>query len=773
MSGERRGGVAKAQVRRDSGVTHSGRPSLRIEALHAATFARAVRRPPAREGRSYALSGWMKTDLFDRVRGRIRAEWLDPRGRALGEIATGWAIGKYHWLRYDAFGEAPAGTVAARVVCEVMSDSHRPSRADHESGAIWFDDVRLDRTSCARVATPARCNLFFEGQTAEIEVQAEAGTFAYRVLDFAQRAVRRGRVRLARDVQRTVRLRGLPLGYYDFEWRLEAKGRAARRGALSFAVIVPPERRVYRPDSPIALDAGLTEFCRTRADLEQALYVVRAAGLACLRDRSSWSEMEPEPGRFKWRKIERAAQVQREAGVEVYQVFHDMARWLSTGPPTSRRRDAFPPRDLGPVRRFLAQACRRLKGNVAYWEIWNEPDISFFVGRPEDYAAMLKAAYLGCKEGDPEMPVLLGSVSERVAWFDRVFENGACPYFDIFNMHYYGPVDGLVKRIAENKAMMARRKCRKPIWVTEMGAAANRGRDGTFTGPEREQAAYLVKAYAHALGHGVDRFFFFFLFEMLEHGRSLWGIARADLTPKPAYVALCNLTHTLGEARAVGRLPIGDERFAYVFRDGERFTAIAWSDKPARVRIPVGARTVELIDMVGVRRRVRSPGGVLTIRLDATPVYIAGLTAAAARRAERTARWPRGARLEPASAKRVFLSLVFDPGRPRPPFDVARYERDAYLFTAGRGIPVAIGVHNTSDRAAVVRFEVAIPGGWRASGSAAGTVKVAANGTRQRRLTLHPPKEAGGEVMVRVTGASRGFEIQPAAGWLRPREAGR
>ena len=43
MSERHKQGKPKAQVRRDREVTRSGRPSLRIEALHAAAFQRVAR----------------------------------------------------------------------------------------------------------------------------------------------------------------------------------------------------------------------------------------------------------------------------------------------------------------------------------------------------------------------------------------------------------------------------------------------------------------------------------------------------------------------------------------------------------------------------------------------------------------------------------------------------------------------------------------------------------------------------------------------------------
>ena len=79
-----------------------------------------------------------------------------------------------------------------------------------------------------------------------------------------------------------------------------------------------------------------------------------------------------------------------------------------------------------------------------------------------------------------------------------------------------------------------------------------------------------------------------------------------------------------------------------------------------------------------------------------------------------------------------------------PPFDVARHERDAYLFTAGQPIRLVIGVHNTSARAAAVRLRVEAPKGWGVGGRAVTRITVAANKTVRRRLTLRPPGDAPG-----------------------------
>jgi hypothetical protein len=73
---------------------------------------------------------------------------------------------------------------------------------------------------------------------------------------------------------------------------------------------------------------------------------------------------------------------------------------------------------------------------------------------------------------------------------------------------------------------------------------------------------------------------FFFVFPYYLEGSSEWGILRKDLTVYPAYVALANLTNTLGTGRYLGKLAgVPEAVESFVFDTGFGKVAVLWSEQ--------------------------------------------------------------------------------------------------------------------------------------------------------------------------------------------------
>lgn len=780
-------GADGAVVERDDGVRRSPTGALKVADLHARDAGWTS--PPTRvqAGRTYLVSAWIKTSDLRQAQAEVLVEWLGDDSQAGGWVRVGEphgtgivATGTYDWLRYTAVVKASEGARAARLICRLRSLHHSPAEQGYRSGSVWFDQVSIGRVPDVRVDSDAVGNVFFRGDPVALRVSLgdadsqEPAEFRYSILDFDGKVLSRGQFGWNPAVDaRAVHTIAVPVrdtGYYEAQWKLVRGGSEVLAGRTSFAVVENPSKRTFWKESPLALDAGFSWFYMTPERLDAAAKLARAAGLTCLRDRLLWAGTEPERGRFQWGWYDKTADAQKAVGITVYQVFHDSPEWATSAPPNTRSRHSYPPKDPNDVYLYFREAARHFRGRVQFWEIWNEPDIFFFAGRPEEYAAVLKAAYLGCKDGNPDCEVLFGSLAMQAGtWVERVFENGVSDYFDLFNMHYYGNVDGVLDRIRANKAFLERFKCRKPIWLTEMGVTANMGQDGTFTESERHQAAYLVKSYAHALSQGIDRFFFFYMAEFLENAAALWGIVRSDLTPKPAYAALAVLTSVLGQARYVGRVDLGAPGcWAYVFHDGKQHVLVAWADRPAAVEIG-SSEQIQAYDIMGRTVTAEAKDGKASVTLTQLPIYIRGLPREFVGRAKDEAPWPcrrPGSTL--VTASRLWTALEFVEPRGKPPVDQVLAERDAFVC-GERSQQVAVRVFNYSDKEAVVQVAVDVPSGWEVDGGGSGSVTAPPMGQVRAVFTMvRRDKTAGeGRVTVRASAASHSKDIPPSVGYMR------
>jgi len=468
-------------------------------------------------------------------------------------------------------------------------------------------------------------NVFFEGEKVSFMVTAEnlpsLGELRIESVDFDGKVAatakksRYGGGRAVADAGFGVQ----PLGYYMVGAKVVKDGKTISEGESSYAVIVGPDKRKYREDSPFAIDVAASWFFRNEKDLKAASEVVRLAGISCVRDRFSWSGIEPEKGTYRWGWYDRSATIQHDAGLTVYQIFHDCPRWASGK--KDHRYAPIKPSDMGD---FFRNMVRHFKDRVKYWEIWNEPDIKmFYVGKPEEYAAALKATYPEIKKADPEAKVLLCSFAMAPGEFaEKIFEAGIADSFDIYNVHYYGNPKGVVYRLKFHKRLMEKYGVRKPIWVTEMGAVHPVAKKRDFE-TLRGEAGYLVKAYVYGLANGAERFFYFIFSDFDERGRN-FGTVNRDFTPRPAYVALCNLTYLLGEGKFVKEEEASGEGVeCYVFQDGEREVAVVWAKERQDARFKLDAAEGEAFDVMG--RRIpcsRFTDGRFEVTVGPDPVFV-------------------------------------------------------------------------------------------------------------------------------------------------------
>jgi len=734
-------------------------------------------RPTVEAGQSYGLSARIRADALSLCQVRAVARFVDPEGVEKGRIATPWAVRTCPWVEYRGTGEAPAGAVAVELSIEATLSSMTPVAEAHRAGRALLAAVSLRPVPRVRVETERVGNLFERGtpiagqlRIDEIPQGLEAATLDAQLADLdgvASWGLGGHVLGNAEDIP--FRVEAPDQGYYELAWRVTAAGEEVCSGRTSMAVVPKLADRPRDPDSPLALDAGFSWFYVQGGEqrLRDAARVAHLAGINCLRDRLSWSETNPAPAEFRWGAYADAAATQRDEGLAVYQIIHDCPAWASGAPPTAPSPHSAPPDDLRSVFDFFRRAASDFSDSVRYWEIWNEPDIFFFGGRGEEYAGILKAAYLGCRRGNPECEVLNGSLAMGAGrWYERAFESGLADYYDIFNMHYYGPTDGGVLRLDGNRAFLKRYNAdEKPVWITEMGVPTHRAQDGTYAASEREQADYLVRSYAQAIGQGVDRFFFFYMAEFLEAGSSLWGIVRDDLTPKPAYAALANLTEVLEGVTPLGRVDLGAERsVGYLFRTARGPVLIAWNEDGAP--LPTDLQFDTAADILG--RPTTAP------TFTGSPVVLSGVDPDALRIALAP---PQPGLARVTNARLEELSVVLDlrllPENDALPGEAARKEPP--LVLPGQPVRARASLYNFGNiraQAAEVTPTIALPEGWTVDRLPA-RVALEPGAAKHTVMQVTPGElKPGQEYALRLTATSPGHDVMPSVAFVRP-DAGR
>jgi polysaccharide biosynthesis protein PslG len=273
-----------------------------------------------------------------------------------------------------------------------------------------------------------------------------------------------------------------------------------------------------------ASDAGFSEGSglpgRTDSDLERELAGIAATGARYLRMDFDWSYLGREEGRLDWSPVDRVVREARRCGLEVLGLLAYTPEWARRPGGSGQS----PPADVNDFAEFASAAVERYRPRgVRTWEIWNEPNLTFYwepAANPTEYAALLVAAYDAIKAVDPEATVLTGGTARAadeddgsavapVTFLEGIYAAGGGDHFDAVAHHPYSfpalPLQGGGENFADitprlYEVMDEHGDGDLEIWGTEMGApstevvtldfladyvteAYEAWRDWSFTGP--------------------------------------------------------------------------------------------------------------------------------------------------------------------------------------------------------------------------------------------------------------------------------------------------
>ena len=313
----------------------------------------------------------------------------------------------------------------------------------------------------------------------------------------------------------------------------------------------------------------------------------KLAGVRWSRVVFYWSEIQPH-GPRDWRAGHylRHSIIDRERrnGIEVVGLLMNTPAWAA-----ARRQDGVRSLPAGLNRpiddpqnawaAFVRQMAAEYRGRIDTWIIWNEPDIQpgdpnaqyySFAGHAEDYALLLRTAYLAAKKGNPDARIVFASTTywadanaNRPLFLERTLSALARDpeahahgfYLDKVGLNLYTSPDDLRRVAGVYREVLQRFGVAAPLWLTEMNATPY---DDSGRGMSREpngfrvtldqQAAFVVQAFAMGLTAGYERIAFHAMVDR-DTGDELWGLVRNDGTLRPAFVAYQAAARYLGGAQ--------------------------------------------------------------------------------------------------------------------------------------------------------------------------------------------------------------------------------
>jgi hypothetical protein len=305
---------------------------------------------------------------------------------------------------------------------------------------------------------------------------------------------------------------------------------------------------------------------------ERDLDLIAAAGFKIVRMDFAWGGTERSKGVYDWSAYdELTANLERRGLRPLYILDYSNTLYeeevVSRDPITGKeQRDVASPRRPGSVAafaRWAVAAVQHFRGRHIIWEIWNEPNLTFWKPKPnvKQYTALALATCQAVRAADPQATLVAPATSEvPLDFLEAFFASGALAHLDAVTVHPYRPYNRppetagedyrKLRQLIERHAPAGRK--RLPILSGEWGYASH----AKGVTPE-VQAAYLVRQQLANLLYEVPVSVWY---DWKNDGpdpnerEHNFGTVTLDLKPKPAYQALRTLTHELAGFRIARRL---------------------------------------------------------------------------------------------------------------------------------------------------------------------------------------------------------------------------
>jgi hypothetical protein len=350
-----------------------------------------------------------------------------------------------------------------------------------------------------------------------------------------------------------------------------------------------------------------------------------------------WSDVEPvRGGGYHWESMASVdANIQRlqADGIEPTLVILRSPAWAQRVP--GRLCSPPKPEYIADFARFTRALAARYAGQVNYWEIWNEPDItpsqttddtgmgcwadaSLPYSGGAYYGEVVKQVVPAIKAANPNARVIAGALlydwpddTQSRDFLNGILTSGAGLAFDMLSFHAYGEWgagDLLINKTARIRQLLnSYGMTNKPLIATEIAATCGSTNLAScppnFEAWKQRQANYAARIYAEAIALNLSGAFWYTLVSPAPgfNYSQLIDDQNGTLAPRESYYAFLNSAKLLRGARYIGspvQEPPPDQINkvqALPFRKALSTLYVLWVPQidfpePYNLAVPIGAR---------------------------------------------------------------------------------------------------------------------------------------------------------------------------------------
>ena len=252
--------------------------------------------------------------------------------------------------------------------------------------------------------------------------------------------------------------------------------------------------------------------------------IATLGGIRLWDDGVKWGQINTAKGSYTWTQMDSWISMAQSQHLDVLYTFGDTPQFAGSIPkapvhcltPTAYSCSA--PTDVNSdgtgtdanFSNFVTALVTRYKGEIAFYELWNEADCScYFAGTQAQLVRMGKDAAAIIRSIDKNAKILSpsGHVWSMTTWFNGYIQAGGAANFDIVNIHmrgngtlnltpeaFLGTYSNIETQLKINKLTSL------PLWDSEHGIRGNEA----LPDPD-EQAGFVAREVALRAGIGIPR----------------------------------------------------------------------------------------------------------------------------------------------------------------------------------------------------------------------------------------------------------------------------
>jgi hypothetical protein len=225
----------------------------------------------------------------------------------------------------------------------------------------------------------------------------------------------------------------------------------------------------------------------------------------------NWIQIEPKRGTWDFKTADSIVRETTAHNADLIVGLAFSPSWASSRPNGDCRvgkGGCWEPANIQDWRDFVRTVATRYKGQIHYYEIWNEPNEgAFYQSTVPALVSLAQSASAELKRIDSGIQVISPSPigPKGMEWMDEFLKEGGGKYIDIVGFHFYfapAPPESVFGEAVQLQSMMSKYGVRKPLWDTE----------NDWTGQpvdERTAIAYVGRVIILERAAGVSRQFWY------------------------------------------------------------------------------------------------------------------------------------------------------------------------------------------------------------------------------------------------------------------------